>query len=332
MILTSEWPDVYGNLMVDWGEEYDTYEPAAKQLLKFRSSTKKTGKASDAAFFGLAPDKQEGNPFPEEDPQQNYAITWEQTAIGNGVTLTEENFLYEETMDMSDKVRELARSGQLRVEHDITMRLRYGNALSFNNISGNPVNLTLGDTKALIAADHPIPNQAASVVNNNSLGTLPFNRENLVKALNRFRQFRNPKGLKITGLRPTHIVTSDDEEMRDMVERTLKSSQIPGSANNDNNPLSTRGLQHLRLPYLQSDGTGAFDTTGRFYWFVICQPQTDYYMVEAQAPEPRFPKELGKGDPNLPITGDHKVTMRGTYGLYIRRPVWIVGSFATQVG
>lgn len=330
MILTSEWPDVYGNLMVDWGEEFQTYDPQAKQLVKFSSSTRKTGKATDSTFFGMAGDKPEGGAFQEDDGQQNYAIIWEQSAIGNSVTLTHEMFLYDETDNMSDKVRELARSANLRIEHDITMRFRYGNQTTFTNVSNNPVNIACADTKAWIATDHPIPNSSA--VNNNSLGTLPFNKENFVTGLNKFRGFKNAKNLKITGMKVTHLVTSDDEEMGDMVDRVMKSSKTPGSAENDLNPLSTRGIQHIKLPYLTTDGAGVFDSTSRFHWFLVCQPQSELFMKQAEAPTPVFPPSLGQGDPNMPITGDHKVTVRGTYALYMRRPIWGVGSFATNLG
>src|SRR6201995_1068715 len=104
MITTGQWPDVYGNLRVDWGEEYGSYHMAGEEPLKPRSNQRKTGKASSPTFFGPAPDKTEGAPCAEDDPQQGYGIVWTQSAIGLSITLTHEDFLFEQTLDMAEKV------------------------------------------------------------------------------------------------------------------------------------------------------------------------------------------------------------------------------------
>lgn len=329
MILTSQWPDVYGNLMVDWGESYETYTPVGEQLLKKRQDRSKTGKLSDADFFGLAPDLPEGSAFAEEDPVQGYAITWEQSAIGKGITLTHEDFLFEQTLSMSEKVRGLALTTRLRREHDIAMRLRYGSATTFSNPSGNTTNIAVADTKALIADDHPIPNSSA--VNDNDLDGVPFNRANLVVALNKFPTFKNNKALKINGLRPTHIITSDDYQITEAVQAEIGSPMDATTANHRINPITRLGLQHIQIPGLQQDGTGSVDTTGRYYWFVACLPMTDMFMLEAESDTPVFPK-FDMSNPNDPITGNHKVTVRGTYAIVTRRYHWITGSYATTLG
>lgn len=329
MITTGQWPDVYGNLMVDWADSYETYTPVGEQLLKKRSDRSKTGKLSSTDFFSLAPDLPEGAAFAEEDPVQGYAITWEQSAIGKGITLTHEDFLFEQTLNMSEKVRDLALTTRLRREHDIAMRLRYGNATTFTNPSGNSTSIAVADTKALIATDHPIPN--SSTTNDNSLGTIPFNRANLVIALNKFPKFVNNKGIKINGLRPTHIITSDNYQITESVQAEIGSVGDATTAARRDNPLRKLGLQHIQIPGLQQDGAGAFSTTGQFYWFVACLPMTDMHMLEAEGDTPVFPK-FDMSNPNDPITGNHKVTVRGTYAIVTRRYHWITGSFATTLG
>lgn len=328
--LTSQWPDLYGNLEVDWGEALDEVTKVGRQLLKQQNTSKKTGKATSRDVRTIAPDKDEGAPFPENTTQQGYAITWEQAGVGLSDKLTHEMFLYESTDEMSDVVKGLAESVELRIEHDIAMRLRYAGSTSFNNPSGRSVNIATADTKALIADDHPIPNSA--LTDDNDLDALPFNRENLIKARGRFRTFRTSKGLKINGLDPKAIITSDDSDMEAAVDETVFSKLDPESGRNRKNSLASKGYYHVMIPGLQQDGAGAVDTTGAYYWFLADLKKTEFMMKIAEEPTMIQPKTIDMSDPNAPITGDHILSARGTYALFIRRYHWIVGSLATSVG
>lgn len=329
-ILTSEWPDVYGNLEVDWGEKFDSLTKGNRQLCKVRNTDKKTGKATSRDNVGLAPDKDEGSPFAEENPQQGYAITWEQSGVGTSAKLTHEMFLYRATDDMSDVVQELAEAVVMRQEHDIAMRLRYGNATSFTNVSNKSVNIATADTKALIADDHPIPNSA--LTDDNDLDTLPFNRTNFITARGRFRTFRNSKRLKINNLNPRTIITSDDSDMEAAVDEVIYSPMDPESARNRTNSLANKGYQHMMIPQFQTDGSGLVDTTGAYYWFFADLAKTELHLMIAEEAGMNMPRTIDMSDPNAPVTGDHIVTTRGTYAIFCRRYHWIVGSYATSVG
>lgn len=329
-ITTGQWPDVYGNLKVEWGDEYNVLERVGEKLLKKSADKRKTAKASSAAFWDMARDKEEGQPFHEQDPKQGFAIVWEQTGLGTAITLTHEDFLFEQTIEMAEKVRGLAQSVFLREEHDIAMRLRYAGSTSYTNISGKIVSLALADTKALVADDHPIPADS-SLTDDNDLDTLPFNRLNFIAGLQKFRTFRNEKALKLVGMNPKTVITSDSEEMAAAVDEVLFSKLDPESGNNRDNSLAKRGFQHLQIPNLMTDGTGTLDTTAQYYWFIADLMKTDFFKKVAEEAQPVFPK-FDMADPNLPITGDHKVTVRGTNALYIRRYHWIVGSLATSLG
>jgi len=329
-ILTSQWPDVYGNLMVQWGDEYNVLERVGEKLLKKVSNKRKTGKASSAAFWDMARDKDESAPFHEQDPKQGFAITWEQTGMGTSITLSHEDFLFEQTLEMAEKIRGLAQAVYLREEHDIAMRLRYAGSTSYQNISGKVVNLALADTKALLADDHPIPANSA-LTDDNDLDGLPFNRLNFIQGLQKFRTFRNEKGLKLVGMNPKAVITSDSEEMQAAVDEVLFSKLDPENMTNRDNSLAKRGFVHIQIPNLMTDGTGQLDTTAQYYWFIADLDKTDFFKQVAEEATPVLPK-FDMSDPNLEITGDHKVTVRGTNALYIRRYHWITGSLAQSLG
>ena len=114
------------------------------------------------------------------------------------------------------------------------------------------------------------------------------------------------------------------------MDETVESKLDPESGENRKNSMSNRGFYHIQVPFLMSDGTGALSTTAQYYWFLADLDRTDFYKQVAEEAAPVFPK-FPVVDPNLPITGDHKVTVRGTYALYIRRWHWINGSFASAV-
>ncbi len=329
-ILTSEWPDVYGNLEVDWGDKMSAMSQGNRQLCKVKSTKKKTGKATSRDNVGLAPDKDEGSPYSEESPQQGYAITWEQSGVGTSAKLTHEMFLYEETDDMSDIIGELADAVTMRQEHDIAMRLRYAGSTTFLNVGNRSTNIATADTKALVADDHPIPNSA--LTDDNDLDALPFNRQAFLTARGRFRTFRNSKRLKINNLNPKTIITSDDSDMEAAVDEVIFSKLDPENANNRNNSLSTKGYQHIMIPELQTDGTGLVDTTGAYYWFLADLAKTELFLAIAEEAGMNMPKTIDMSDPNAPVTGDHIITTRGTYAIYCRRYHWIVGSLASSVG
>jgi len=331
-ILTSQWPDVYGNLKVEWGDEYDTLERVADKFLnlKGQNDKRKTGKSSSASFYDMARDKDESRPFHEQDPQQGYAITWEQAGVGTGITLSHENFLFEETLDMAEKVRGLGLSVALREEHDAAMRLRYAFTTQFTNVSAKVVSVATADTLALISDSHPIPINSA-LVDDNDMDTVPFNKANLKTALGKPKKFRNEKGLKLTGMQYKAIITSDSEDMAFAVDEVIHSKLDPDTGTNRKNSLSDRGFTHVQVPGLLQDGTGALDTTGEFYWFVADLTKSEIFRKMAEKVAPVFPK-FPMEDPNLPITGDHKVTNRGTWAIFTRRYHFIVGSAAASVG
>ncbi|MBX4215335.1 hypothetical protein KW797_00070 [Candidatus Parcubacteria bacterium] len=329
-IITSEWPDVYGNLEVDWGEKLSSLTRGNRQLAKVRNTTKKTGKATSRDNVGLAPDKDEGSPFNEESPQQGYAITWEQSGVGTSAKLTHEMFLFEATDDMSDVIQELAEAVVMRQEHDLAMRLRYAGSTTFTNVSNRSVNIATADTLALIHDAHTIPNSA--LTDDNDLDVLAFNKPAFLQARGRFRTFRNSKRLKINNLDPKTIITSDDSDMEAAVDEVIFSKGDPESARNRDNSLAKKGYSHLQIPQLQTDGAGLVDTTGAYYWFFADLKKTDLHLVVAEEAGMVMPKTIDMSDPNAPVTGDHLVTTRGTYAIYCRRYQWIVGSLATSVG
>lgn len=329
-ILTSEWPDVYGNLEVDWGDKMSSLTRGNRQLCKVQNTKKKTGKATSRDNVGLAPDKDEGAPFAEENPQQGYAITWEQSGVGLSAKLTHEMFLFEATDDMTDVIQELAEAVIMRQEHDIAMRLRYAGSTTFTNVGNKVTNIASADTKALVADDHPIPNSA--LVDDNDMDALPFNRPNFITARGRFRTFRNSKRLKVNGLDPKAIITSDDSDMEAAVDEVIFSKMDPENANNRNNSLATKGYQHIMVPQLQTDGTGLVDTTAAYYWFLADLKKSELFLKIAEEADMVMPKTIDMSDPDAPITGDHIVSTRGTYAIFTRRYHWLVGSLATQVG
>jgi len=329
-IITSEWADVYGNLQVDWDDKMKSLTRGNRSLCKVRNTTKKTGKSSSRDNVGLAPDKPEGNPFPEETPQQGYAITWEQSGVGIAAKLTHEMFLYEANDDMTDIIQELAESVVMRQEHDIAMRLRYAGSTTYTSLGNKIVNIAIADTLALISDAHPIPNSA--LLDDNDLDAIPFNRPNFITARGKFRTFRNSKRLKINNLMPQTIITSDDSDMEATVDEVIFSKLDPESARNRDNSLSNKGYKHMMIPQLQTDGTGTVDTTGAYYWFFADLNKTEMNLKIAEEAGMVMPKTIDMSDPNAPITGDHLVTTRGTYAIFCNRYHWITGSLAASVG
>ena len=323
---------MYGNLKVEWGDEYEVLERVGAVILNPRGQMdkNKTGKASSAAFYEMARDKDENAPFHEQDPTQGYAINWEQAGVGAGITLTHEDFLFSQTMNMAEKVGGLGLTVALREEHEIAVRMRYAGDTTFNNVSGKAVNIAIADTLALLSDAHTIAFNTA-LTDDNDLDTIPFNRGNLKAGIAKPKKFRTDKGLKLVGGKYNTIITSDSEDMAFAVDEVVHSKLDPDTGTNKKNSLADRGMKHVGLAGLLQDGTGALDETGEFYWFVADLKRSEFFKKQAEKVTPKFPK-FDMSDPNLEISGDHKVTNRGTWAHFIRRYHFIVGSLATAVG
>lgn len=298
--------------------------PAARALYDVYNVSEKTSEHSQIDGPGYAKRKKEGDRYVIGSPVQGYSLNLSQQRIGLMEEVTWEMRKYDKYREIEKKMRMLGESTAQRMELDLTHQFSYAlsGATSYTNIDGETVYTMSGDGKAIFATDHTISG-GSSIVSN--LITAQFSRAGLEAAELLFTKMVNNNGVKVV-VKPNTIITSDDPATVNAVKEFLKSSGNPDSANLASNVYQNK-YQHIVLPYLSTDATGAYDSTKAKYWMIANTTHTDAICEVSESPTFKAPSVGGNGEDFE--TDGWKFKSSASYDLGVLDFKWIVGSNAS---
>lgn len=219
-----------------WFEEYMRRPEQFSQIFNIESSDRNYEKDTTIAGFGAMPVKTQGASVVYEDPAQGFDKTYTHQSYGLGFRVSEEMFDDDLYGVMKRMPKALAISAKQAIE--VTA------ANIFNN--GFNSSFTGGDAKELFATDHPL--EGGGTGRNELSTSSDLSVTSLKQALIDFEDGTvDGKGLPLLFM-PKFLVVPTNLGF-DATE-LLKSSLLPGTANNDINSLGTRGLEPFVLKYL----------------------------------------------------------------------------------
>lgn len=237
------WP----GLNARWGANYTEHPKEYTDLVDVFSSDMAYEEDQEMTGFGLAPIKPQGQPTTYDTMSQGYTSRYTHVAYSLGFIITREAI----DDNQYEKIG-MQRTGSLA----FSMRQTKENVVA--NLYNRAFNssFTFGDGKELLATDHP------SLAGNwsNELATPADLSEAALEDLCiQIMGATNSRGLRIA-LKPQKLIVP--KELFFEAQRILKSTNQPGTANNDLNALRTTGIiPELSVNHYLTDADAFFIRT-----------------------------------------------------------------------
>lgn len=197
-----------------------------------------------------------------------YFITIRVKRIGLESEITYEMRRYNKKPEVMNAITSLPYFCPQRVELDLTHRLTFATSTSYTDMDGNTVDLTVGDTLALVSAVHTLKFSTLTYSNRVS-GDPLFSKGGLEAAelltttdiLSNFGEKRVMDfNTIVTGNNPT-IVNAVKQFLRSTSDNTQTNAGVVN--------VSQDKYRHLILPQLATTATGAIDSTKKNWWFLV---------------------------------------------------------------
>ena len=196
-----------------------------------------------------------------------YYITVRAKRIGIESEITWEMRRYNKKQEVMSAITGLPYFCPQRVEIDLTHRLTFSSATSYVDMDGNTVDLTVGDTLALVSAVHTL--KFSTITYSNRVSGDPLFSKGALEAaelLTTTDILSNFGEKRVMDFNT--IITGNNPTVCNAVKQFLRSV----SDNTQNNPgvvnVNQDKYRHVILPQLATTATGAIDSTKRNYWFL----------------------------------------------------------------
>lgn len=225
--------------------EFNSYEKEWPKLVKQRDSKKSIEEDQLVVGLGIMNQKTEGASVAYEDIAQGYKTTYTHTTFAKAIRITEEMYeddLYDVMNDMSSA---LARSAHQRMEVDAA------------NILNNAFSTTTGlgaDGVSLINSSHTL--SVGGTQSNALSASADLDASSLQEAIQVIETAADERGLNVA-LTPKLLVVPP--ALQWTAYELLKSEFKPGTADNEENALKSKGMQFVVNHFLT-------DTDA---WFVL---------------------------------------------------------------
>ncbi len=208
----------------------------------------------------------EGQDLPRVTGVEGDTITWTQRYFGAIVPVTKTMRKFDLYNQIEKVTRSIAEDAWDKLDQSLADALLYGWATSYTDVYGKAVSSVGPDGVELISDSHTTPVSSANFSNliQDSAGNdnPALSRDAIVNAIKQGRIYTDPNGLARPIRLDTLIVPP---ELEDLANRLIMSEKLPGTANNDINPLFGK-IKIVVWERLQTR-SDATDTSA--YWFMV---------------------------------------------------------------
>lgn len=203
-----------------------------------------------------------GQDLPNITSEEGDNITWTQRYFGAKIAVTKAMRKFDLHNQIDSLVRSITSDAFEKIDQSLADTLLYGWATSYTDVYGKNISSVGPDGLELFSRLHS-NNINSDVFDNEVTGNPTLTRDAIIVAINQGLVHTDPNGI----IRPIHYDTLIVAPANyDLALRLCNSELLPGSANNDINPLKGRVKNIIMWERLQtrSDGT---DTSA--YWFMF---------------------------------------------------------------
>jgi len=223
-------------------------------------------------------------------------------------------------MEVQNKLTNLGTLAVKRLDLDLTHRLSFGTATTYDDRDGETIDISVGDTLALFSTAHTLRGSATTfrnrLANNPQFSPGSLEAIQTMRINNSFNQFGESLSVE-----DDIIWSSNDPNTVRTIAETLRSS----SNNTQNNPgvINTFSgtFRHVILPRLDTTAAGAKDSTKAKYWGTACTSMSTAYLGMHEEPHVTTPS-LGSNAEDF-LTDDWMFKTAAGYMIVIVSAGWI---------
>ncbi len=231
-----------------WGREYTEHPQEWSRIFDTETSEKAYEEDTEVTGFGLAPVKDQGGSVRYDSESQGPTKRYTHVVYGLGYIVTRE--------ELDDNLYEIVSKRRIKA---LAFSLRQTEETVGANVLNRAFNTsyTGADGKAMIVSDHATVSGSQS----NVLTTAADLSESALEDMCiQIMQATNSRGLKIS-LMPKKLIAPPSLAFE--ATRILKSTQQPGTANNDINAIRAMGLlsEGVEVNHYLTDSDAFFITT-----------------------------------------------------------------------
>lgn len=337
-ITLADFPEVHENVdrTFQTAMIHQTQIAVHPRLAKVTSTDMRTTTYHPIAGTTFAKRRNEGDSMTFDSPVNGLDFTFTQQEIALGIQMTKQMRLFARdggARRLMQETTNQTHAAAARIELDVAHMYTFMFDTSYTNLDGETISTVTNDGLAVISASHTTT-AAGSTTYSNRISSLDgvtvnpkFGRDGLLGAIKQSQTILDDNDLAIVGRFDT-IVTTQDPEVVDQVQRVLQTTDLPGSADNDTNAyVNGKRFKHVIVPLLDTTGTGLADTAKKDQWAVIDSDamQKDYgasilfsQQVALEKPEQVFE------------TGTWKWGVTALYDMGVITPRYIVASKGTE--
>lgn len=309
-----------------WVENANKITPAARQLFMVdpvgtNNGTERLYQEYDGETF--AKGKPESVAVSKARAGHGYEKRARLKRFGLEIDITYEMRQYNKYPEVIQKLTSLATFVKHRQELDLTHRLSFAGSTTYVNMDGETVDITTGDSVALISASHTLAFSGTTYSNNVS-GNPVFSSTSLESAetLAATQIYSNFGEKRVMNFNT--IVTTDFPTVVNEVRRQLQSTAQVSATNAGVTNVFLGKYKHVILPYLATTASGAYDSAKKNYWFLVAAGQWQAMLAEWE------PENLVTPAPGNNLEDRHTDVwtfgVRGGYDIAIVSGRGIIGS------
>lgn len=249
--------------------------PAARQLFITQQIPKGTGNTKrfdevDVQTFSRR--KREADKTKKASTGVGYNVTMTKKRIGIEIDITQEMRDENRSAEVGTLITGLGHFNPQRIELDCTHIFTFANATSYVDMDGDTVDTSVGDGFALVYNAHTLK-FSSTTYSNRVTGDPVFSQGGLKLAeklavTNILSNFGEKRVMNFNT-----IVTSEDPDTVHAVKQVLQSTADVDAAHAGVLNVNKNKYSHVVLPYLDTDATGAYDSTKSRWWFLVAAGQ-----------------------------------------------------------
>lgn len=266
MISSANYSDMTAALRIQWLEGFTSVPQVARQIYKVQAADGLTGYFSSIDGFTSADVKEEGDDMPYGTVTQGYRKTWTTYTVALMEKLTLEMRKGDRYSEMGDRIRGMGEAVAKRIEMDLTHRLTYATATSYNDKKGKTFTTTTGDGYALAYATHEVPGSATTYRNIIS-GNPVLSKGGLEAAELLLAKMIDDNG-EPSPRTATHIIIGNVPSLINTAMEYIKSQSSPTVSNSGVINVYDGKYSLIILPFLTYSGALTWTSTYEQYWFL----------------------------------------------------------------
>lgn len=267
--------------------------------------------------------KGEGDQAERAKIQQGYSKTMTKYRVAMDIGITYEMRTENKYPEVTSRLTNLATQVAKRMDLDLSHRISFMSAVSYNDMDGNVIDTTVGDGRALADPTHTV--KGSAVTYRNILANNPKLSKGSLEGMERLvsEETINQFGQKMSATFDILWTTDDPNTVNTAKEYLQSTADITGSNSGVKNVYMSK-YRHVVLPRVATDKDGGVDIAKRYYWGLASSNLSSFYLGIWEEPRLKTPANLNAGEEFS--TDDWNFGARGGYGIVIVNGTFFKGS------